>query len=220
MGLTAFANTAGGILIIGVEDGTKNVLGVSDPLKEEERLANLVSDRILPRLVPAIEIVTWRSLQLIVVEVYPSPNQPHYLKSLGLGAGAFVRVGSTNRCADAALVEKMRRMVRNETHDESPLPRIDSEVNDLRVASELFRSVRALDRAGLRALRALVPHLRRDQPRVAKQDGRACSCCRRTIDRQGGLCRVFARSSVVRGAYAGQGRFADSSAGRESGGRT
>ena len=75
--LIAFANTAGGILIIGVEDGTKNVLGVSDPLKEEERLANLVSDRILPRLVPAIEIVTWRSLQVIVVEVYPSPNQPH-----------------------------------------------------------------------------------------------------------------------------------------------
>ncbi len=164
--LIAFANTAGGILIIGVEDGTKNVLGVSDPLKEEERLANLVSDRILPRLVPAIEIVTWRSLQVIVVEVYPSPNQPHYLKSLGLGAGAFVRVGSTNRCADAALVEEMRRMVRNETYDESPLPRIDSEAVDLRVASELFRSVRALDRAGLQALRALVPHQRRLVPTV------------------------------------------------------
>jgi predicted HTH transcriptional regulator len=56
--LVAFANTAGGTLVIGVEDRTKRVWGLADPLKEEERLANLISDRIAPRLVPTIEIVT------------------------------------------------------------------------------------------------------------------------------------------------------------------
>jgi len=36
--VAAFANTAGGTLIIGVRDKTKDVVGLSDPLKEEERL--------------------------------------------------------------------------------------------------------------------------------------------------------------------------------------
>lgn len=44
--LVAFANTAGGVLVIGVEDGTRHVGGVSDPMAVEERLANLLSDGI------------------------------------------------------------------------------------------------------------------------------------------------------------------------------
>ncbi|MFM9101611.1 MAG: helix-turn-helix domain-containing protein, partial [Cyanobium sp.] len=43
--IVAFANTAGGILLIGVEDRSHNVRGVVEPLDEEERLANLISDR-------------------------------------------------------------------------------------------------------------------------------------------------------------------------------
>ncbi|MBW2031916.1 MAG: ATP-binding protein, partial [Deltaproteobacteria bacterium] len=39
--VVAFANTAGGTLVLGVRDRTKEVVGLSDPLKEEERLANL-----------------------------------------------------------------------------------------------------------------------------------------------------------------------------------
>ena len=33
----AFANTAGGIIVIGVRDGTKEILGIKDSLGEEER---------------------------------------------------------------------------------------------------------------------------------------------------------------------------------------
>jgi hypothetical protein len=67
--LIAFANTAGGLLVIGVENGTKRVRGLLDPLKEEERLASLISDRIAPRLIPTVDVIAWHSAQLIVVEV-------------------------------------------------------------------------------------------------------------------------------------------------------
>jgi hypothetical protein len=46
--------------LICVEDGSKNVRGVPDVLAAEEKLANLVSDSIRPRLVPDIEVVPWR----------------------------------------------------------------------------------------------------------------------------------------------------------------
>ena len=39
--LVAFANTAGGRLLIGIEDDSGEVLGVEDPLDEEERLCSL-----------------------------------------------------------------------------------------------------------------------------------------------------------------------------------
>ena len=40
--LVAFANTAGGTLLIGVEDGSRSVCGLQDVLADEERLANLI----------------------------------------------------------------------------------------------------------------------------------------------------------------------------------
>ena len=77
--LVAFANTSGGVLLLGIEDGTKIVKGIPNILAEEERLANLIADSISPRLVPSIEAMPWRKTQVLAVEIYPSANRPHYL---------------------------------------------------------------------------------------------------------------------------------------------
>ena len=50
-----------------MEDCSRNVRGVADPLDEEERLANLISDRISPRFVPEIEILAWRQTQVLAL---------------------------------------------------------------------------------------------------------------------------------------------------------
>ena len=88
----AFANTAGGVLVVGVEDGTRRVIGIPDVLAAEERLSKMVVDSILPRLVPDIEIALWRKTHVLVVQVHPSAARPHYLARLGPDAGALVRV--------------------------------------------------------------------------------------------------------------------------------
>jgi len=71
--LVAFANTAGGVIIVGVEDKTRRVVGVPDVLKTEERLASIVADSIQPRLVPDIEIAPWRKTHVLMVQVYLAP---------------------------------------------------------------------------------------------------------------------------------------------------
>ena len=98
--IIAFANTAGGILLIGVEDGTRNVRGVREPLDLEERLAGLISDNIVPRLLPDLEILPWRRTHVLAVQVHPSSTRPHFLRREGPASGVYVRVGSTNRHAD------------------------------------------------------------------------------------------------------------------------
>jgi predicted HTH transcriptional regulator len=99
--LVAFANTAGGTVVVGVDDGTKRVRGVPDILEAEERIANLVTDSIHPRLVPEIEVVPWRNVNVLTIHVYPSNTRPHFLERLGPDNGVFIRVGSTPASAPA-----------------------------------------------------------------------------------------------------------------------
>ena len=117
--------------------GPRRVVGVPDILTAEERLASIIADSIRPRLVPDIEIVPWRRLQVLVVQIYPSAARPHYLERLGPEAGVFVRVGSTNRRADTAQIEEMRRFGQLESFDEQLIPELNSEALDVRVAAEL-----------------------------------------------------------------------------------
>lgn len=150
--LVAFANAAGGQLIVGVEDGTRAVVGVKEPLDLEERIANLVADSIEPRLLPEIEIVPWRKTHVIVVAVHPSPLRPHYLRAEGPARGTYVRIGSTNRAADAALIAELSRRIGVEGFDEEPLPDLDSEAIDFGAASQSFAERRALRRKDLETL--------------------------------------------------------------------
>ncbi|MFQ5719106.1 MAG: ATP-binding protein [Acidobacteriota bacterium] len=164
--VVAFANTAGGTLLLGVEDKSRRVRGVGDPLALEERLANLISDRIAPRLVPEIEILPWRRTQILAVQVHPSPSRPHYLERKGLTRGVYVRVGSTNRLADAELIQEIGRFARGEAFDEQPMPELDSEAIDFRAASELFAAVRKLTRRDLETLRLVTRNQGRKVPTV------------------------------------------------------
>ena len=76
----------------------------------------------------------------------------------GVEAGTCVRVGSTNRQADADLVAEMERFARGETYDERPMPDLDSDAIDFRVASESFAESRKLKRRNLETLRLLTSH--------------------------------------------------------------
>ena len=154
----AFANTAGGTLLIGVEDTTRHVRGVKSPLDLEERLASIISDSIAPRLAPELEILPWRSTYVLAVQVYPSPGRPHCLRREGPLEGVYVRVGSTNRHADREMIEELRRFARGEAFDEQAIPDLDSEAIDFRAASESFAPLRKLKRSDLETLRLLTVH--------------------------------------------------------------
>lgn len=162
----AFANTAGGTIVIGVRDKTKEVVGIADPLAEEERLANACADSIRPLLVPDIQIHAWRKLHLIVVAV-PHAVGPFYVRSEGPEAGVYVRLGSTNRPAGPELLAELQRLARNTFFDEQPCSGASSEDIDFRAASELFAAVsRPLTPAKQRSLGLIVARGAREIPSI------------------------------------------------------
>ena len=79
-------------------------------------MAYLISDTIAPHIIP------WRDNYLLVIRVFPGSSRPHYYKKQGPDAGVYIRVGSTNRRADEEMIEELKRIVRNETFDEQPVP--------------------------------------------------------------------------------------------------
>lgn len=124
----AFANTAGGTIVIGVQDRTKEVIGVENVLKEEERLANALADNISPLLIPGIEIHSYRGKEMIFVHV-PHAAGPYFLKSEGDDQGVYIRLGSTNRRADIETRLALRRFAANISYDETAVPK--GEINRL-----------------------------------------------------------------------------------------
>lgn len=164
--LVAFANSAGGRLVIGVDDA-RQVTGVIEPLDEEERICNLIADSIAPRLVPQVELASIDGRTVLVVEVFPSNSRPHYLKSLGPQQGVYVRLGSSSRQAGPELVAELGRAAQGVVFDELPMPELGPQDLDLQAAQRWFGPRRILDEKALTTLKLL----RHEQGRLVPTQG-------------------------------------------------
>lgn len=154
--LVAFANAAGGRLVIGVDDA-RRVIGVADPLDEEERICNLIADSISPRLLPNIELVSVENHTPLAVEVFPSSARPHYLKAQGPEHGVYVRLGSSNRQAGPDWIAETRRVVGGRIFDEQPMPESSVDTLDMNAMTRLFGAERVLNEKALQTLKLLRP---------------------------------------------------------------
>jgi ATP-dependent DNA helicase RecG len=134
----AFANTAGGVIVIGIEDKTKKVVGVPHALDELERLANIISDSTSPLLTPDFEIQTYRKKEIILIHV-PHIVAPYYVKSAGPEKGVYVRFGPTNRIADSEMVQNLRLLNKKLSFDELPYAHVKAELIDWPKVKEIFK---------------------------------------------------------------------------------
>ena len=137
--VVAFANTAGGNIVIGVDDKTRDVVGLKDVLKDEERLANAIADSIAPLILPLIEVYSFRKKEVIVVKV-PCGLGPFYLKSQGPEHGVCVRLGSTNRVADQLTLDELVRVSKRISFDELPCTRCGPDDVDWDGITKLFKT--------------------------------------------------------------------------------
>ena len=155
--LIAFANTAGGVLVIGVDDKTRDVVGVDDPLAAEEKLANIVVDLIEPVLFPNIEITTSDGKHLLIARV-PFWPAPFYRKDEGPQDGVYIRIGSTSRKAGPEFLAEIQRQKANVTFDQEPCPPVTrAGLDGARVRTSLGPLGLATE-AKLRGLGVLTPY--------------------------------------------------------------
>lgn len=155
--LVAFANTAGGTLIIGRSDDGK-ITGVGDVLFEEERIASAIADGIRPAMMPEIEVCTHEGKPLLMVTV-PHWRGPFYLKTEGPVKGVYVRLGSTNRRAGEEILAELQRSLSGLAYDQMPLTDVTVHDLDMTRIEQAFTAVgRIVDERKLETMGLLAPH--------------------------------------------------------------
>jgi len=107
--IIAFANGAGGELILGVDDKSRDILGIENPFELEEKISNTIHDSIRPSISPYIQTINLINRQLLSVQILPGQQKPYYLASKGLEKGTYIRIGSTNRQAGLLAIEELKR---------------------------------------------------------------------------------------------------------------
>ncbi|GJM06864.1 MAG: hypothetical protein DHS20C10_05980 [marine bacterium B5-7] len=115
--VVAFANTAGGTVVIGVEDKTKRLVGLDNILQEEEKVTNFLHDTIAPMILPEIDILNHQGKELLLIKVPHTPG-PFYLKKYGREQGIYIRLGSSNRLADPESIANLQRVAKGVSFDE------------------------------------------------------------------------------------------------------
>ena len=125
--VSAFANTSGGILIIGVKTDENNnailpVPGVPSQPQMEERISQSAYRSISPEVRPEVRIVPNVPNEpgnvVVVVRVEKSLRVPH---AIDKSTKVYIRVGSTTLLASIDKIEQMwkRRETSSETNEES-----------------------------------------------------------------------------------------------------
>ena len=119
MDIIAFANTSGGKTIIGIVDGTGEVVGLGDqnPFKLSDSISNMVSDACTPQINMEITSKTIGDKTVLEVEVFHGKNCPYYLASVGNEKSAYVRVNGTRRPADARTLKELELMGQQLSYD-------------------------------------------------------------------------------------------------------
>lgn len=128
--LVAMANAKGGRLIIGVREGSREIVGVSPNQRVEEHVANVAADVCAPQVPYELSYETTESgAVILVIQVMAGFAKPYYLKKLGPLTGTYVRVGSTCRLADREMVKRLTREGENRTFDSEVTSRSISEID-------------------------------------------------------------------------------------------
>ncbi|MBL6988997.1 MAG: putative DNA binding domain-containing protein [Bacteriovoracaceae bacterium] len=115
----AFANGHGGEIVIGVQDQTREIIGVSK--KDEnifyESIPNKVFDSVSPLLIPDFLEKNFGDKNVFIIRVHSGGKRPYYVKKEGLSNGVYVRVGPHNRKIPTEEVELLVNTSRGITYD-------------------------------------------------------------------------------------------------------
>lgn len=106
--LSAFANTNGGVVILGLDEASGfAATGVRDPAQLAAELACMAADDMEPPLRPVIKTHEFDGVSLVVAEVAALGRhaRPCYYRGAGLNRGSFVRVGDGDRRLSAYEVQ-------------------------------------------------------------------------------------------------------------------
>lgn len=114
--VSAFANTIGGTIVFGIDDGTHERIGLVNPQADVEFVTQTIRDRIdpIPHFITNVEEVSKKVTLSILIE--PDMQTPHYYRADGRHE-AYVRLGSSSVLASPRELNELVLKGANQTYD-------------------------------------------------------------------------------------------------------
>ena len=133
-GIVAFANTDGGILIIGVSDD-REILGVADMDKEMQRIDNICANNCEPTIYSTIEKLIIDDKKILIVKIPKGPQRP-YRTNRGI---YYIRTASGKRIASPGELRLIHQASGAIYYDEVPVPNTSLEDIDIGYLEEFLK---------------------------------------------------------------------------------
>ena len=114
--VSAFANTAGGVLIFGISDEGQ-IVGLENPEDDAEKISEIIKTRLDP--IPEFKLRFYKSEDvkiLIVLDIFRGDETPYYYSADGV-LEAYVRVGNESVKATATELKRLVLRGKNTSYD-------------------------------------------------------------------------------------------------------
>ena len=117
--VVAFANTAGGHIVFGIEDKTQKIVGIPEEIvfQEMDAITNAISDSCEPVIIPDVYPQTVNGKTIIVVSISAGKQRPYYIKADGVTDGVYIRMSGTSRKADHIMTREMYYEAEGRSYD-------------------------------------------------------------------------------------------------------
>jgi ATP-dependent DNA helicase RecG len=119
----AFANGMGGKIIIGVDDKSREIIGIDERVRNRiyDEFPNSLYDATSPSLLAEIYEKRLYELNVIIIEIPYGIKKPVFIKSEGTPKGVYLRAGSSTRRASQEYIEELMRENKRITFDEETI---------------------------------------------------------------------------------------------------
>lgn len=136
----AFANTSGGKIIIGVEDKTRKIIGITEATQDRmyEEFRNSLYDSTSPNIYAQLYEKNIADNIVFIIEIAPGLKKPYFIKSEGIRNGVYIRVGSSTRRANQDTIEELKRESTRITYDEEIISR-ENVILSKKLLEELYK---------------------------------------------------------------------------------
>ena len=134
--VVAFSNGEGGRIVFGVNDGSREVVGIPKEIvfSEMDAITTAISDSCEPVVIPDVYLQSIDDKTIIIAEISAGKQRPYYIKSMGIKDGTYIRVSGTSRPAGRDLTAEMYYEDEGRSYDKvirKDLTITDEEITDL-----------------------------------------------------------------------------------------
>lgn len=119
----AFANGAGGQIIIGVEDASRKIIGINEEIRTRiyDEFSSSLYDVSSPGLIPHIYEKKYGDKSVLIIQIFASNKKPCFIKSKGNRDGVYIRVGANTKKADDHTIEELYRENKRINYEEESI---------------------------------------------------------------------------------------------------